>query len=121
MKRSIEDHEGYELHKRIILESFETLEEYISLLVFSSKHQSFTLLRNKYPYKGKKNHYILWRNPLYDSLFIYEMSDVFKKVYLKNCLFFENEERLKTIKGVKHYHIMSDDIIDYRNVYALIF
>ena len=93
MIRSFEDHQAYEVRKKNTLEHFKTLEEYVELSVFSSKYQSFTLNKNKYPNREKKHHYILWRNPRYDHLFEYEMPDIYKIMYLNNALFFENEEK----------------------------
>ena len=119
--RSLESHEAYKVHVKNALESFDDMSEYITTMVFASKYQSFVMNKNAFPYTYSKHHYVLWRNPLYDRCFVYEMSPVFQNVYLKDAVFFENEEPLKSIKGLTHYHVLSDEIIDFRNVFALVF
>lgn len=120
-KRTLDDMNEYDQRKRNITEFFDSIEEYISLKVFMSKNQSFVLCRNKYPYTHRKYHYNLWRNPRYDHLLEYEFSDVYKQIYFSNCEIFENEECDKSVKSITHYHILSDEQIDYRKLYSLVF
>ena len=120
-KRSLENIDEYNQRKKNINEFFDSIEEYIIISLFASKNQSFVLCRNKFPYNHTTYHYNIWRNPRYDHLLYYDFEDIYKNVFFPNCVIFENNESDKSVKTITHYHILTNDPINYRNIYSLVF
>ena len=74
------------------------------------KYEIYKLKKNKFPYNIKNSkHYILWINPKYEYYFNKNnIKKLINELFLNQIfIYWENCESLKSIKSIKHYHIIS--------------
>ena len=111
--RDFDDYVCYELHKNISNELMDGIENYISTIVFESKHTPYHLVKNKFPYKEFDYHYLCWINPMYASFYDKDrVEKIFKETTIldgykesSNTKIWINEIHIRSVFSVDHYHI----------------
>lgn len=102
LKRTLDNYECYEIHKRVTRELFGDSEKYISTKIFDCKSTPYVLCKNTFPYKTKYKHYVLFINPLYENFYPEERVKEIVKGYKKMWI---NPIETKSIFTIKHYQI----------------
>jgi alpha-N-acetylglucosamine transferase len=102
--RSIEDHQEYELHKRITKELFGSMEEYVNKLVFDSKYNGYAITSNRFPYMYLKNHKVFWVQQGYEEFYDDQrLEDIMFNKRDKRSYFKSAYDR-RSIFTILHYH-----------------
>jgi hypothetical protein len=103
--RDIDTYQTYIEHLNISKYFNVNIEDYLF-----KKYEIYILKKNKFPYNIKNTkHYILWINPEYEYYFNKNNIEKLINEFFINqiYIYWENCDSLKSIKSIKHYHIIS--------------
>ena len=106
-RRSYEEQYYYDIHKNISNE----LKNNITNKLFH-KYDSYKVLENRFPYPLKNaKHFLIWFNPIYNWIENKLMVDIILDKYFqdKEIKYWENAEFLRTIKNIRHLHVIVKD------------
>ena len=101
--RDYQNHFSYQVHKKLCTEFFDSVDEYLKVLLFD-KYESYKITKNIFPYKKYAIHDILWINPKYDN--IININTINKIIYNKYDKYLLNELNIRNIFNIRHYHLI---------------
>lgn len=105
ISRDIDTYQIYKQHQIISKFLNIKLEDYLF-----NKYDMYLIKKNNFPYNLKNSkHYILWINPIYEKFFnLNNIKKLINELFLDEIyIYWENCESEKSIKNIKHYHIIS--------------
>lgn len=103
-RRSYNEQVLYNIHKKISKEFNTDLKNNLF-----DNYDSYIIKKNRFPYPlYDATHYILWFNPRYNLINYNDHIKhiINKKFYNKEIKFWENAECLRTVKHIRHIHII---------------
>lgn len=103
-KRSKKIEEKYLLHKQKLKEKNISIQEHILNTII--KDNLFKITKNRFPYDiDNIKHYLIWINPKYKISYETIYQYIKFKLGTSYFYYFENSSDLKSILGIRHFHI----------------
>ena len=113
-RRSFEEQFYYDIHKNINIELRNDL--YNKLFY---KYDPYIVLQNRFPYPLKNaKHFLIWFNPRYNWIEDISLVNIILKKYFhdKEIKYWENADFLRTIKHIRHLHVIVKEEFDYNYI-----